>query len=151
MLVLMKQCSCPSSAFSVNSLSLLCRENSCIHYIESTDRGELHNLSKPLPISACYFRIPCAVVGDFFFFNVMDYIKTTCIIFRERWYAVSSTDCTEKKMGFSMFYKDFLYDLSLEIVKWEYFVNFNSKLNYFSIWTFKSITEDCMYFNAYVL
>lgn len=46
-----------------------------------------------------------------------------------------------------MFYKDFLYDLSLEIVKWEYFVNFNSKLNYFSIWTFKSITEDCMYFN----
>ena len=92
----MKQCSCPSSAFSVNSLSLLCRESSCIHYIEPTDRGELHNLSKSLPISACYFRIPCTVVDDLFL-NVKDYIKTTCIIFRERWYAVSSTDCIEKK------------------------------------------------------
>ena len=92
------------------------------------------------------------------FLNVKDYRRTTCIIFRERCYAVSSIDCIEKKnnkkkrtyiyMPLSMFYKDFLYDISLQIVKWEYFVNFNSEFNYFSIWTFKSITQNCtMYFN----
>lgn len=46
-------------------------------------------------------------------------------------------------MPLSMFYRDFLYDISLQ---GEYFVSFNSKFSYFSIYELsKSITQNCMY------
>lgn len=81
------------------------------------------------------------------------------VIFRERLYAVSLTDCIEKKgnvyvclyMPLLPFFKQLLCNIPLKSIKWESFVNFKSIFHYYNILIFKSIAQNFMHvnYNAY--
>lgn len=159
MAVLMKQCSCPWSAFSIHSLSLSPLEDSFIHSTEPPDTEELFNLSISLHIPACY-AYQNAMHSCRFFFKCKEYGRVNDIIFRERCYAVSSTDYIGKKWSLYVYICHLqcstnncyvIYSIPLKNVTWEYLVNFNTKFNYYNIWIFNSIAQSCMHinYNAY--